>query len=259
MFNNISLTEDLFTIQLYLDKFKVIFTKKSSGNFSFQQKSFDISISKKNRYDFFTRYNIPIFNVLNPILQHDKNYIIATQPSSIEAYKPESQNSYADAVLVLKENLYGMITFADCIPIALLNTKTNACASIHLGSRSIIKNVICDLVNEWNNLLKEDSKNWFAIIGPSIYYMNYEVQDDFYQLIHDTNKSLLNFIHYKDKKLYFDNRAALFNQLKMLSINRIFSLDFNTYTDERFSSYRKDKPNHITQALLVGFTDNSYS
>ncbi len=253
MIFNINFSEDLFSLKISYKNYKLIFTKKSAGNISFQQQNFDEKVTSKNRLDLFNFYNINPFNVYNQILQHDKNYIIAKKPNSIEANKKESQIYMADAVLVLSNNLYGMITYADCIPLALINKKINASASIHLGSKSIIKGVINYLIDDWNKLLNIKNETWIAIVGPSIYPFNYEIKDDFYQLIKNSDKNLIKFVYKNNSSLYFDNRASLFYQLRKLKISNIFTIDIDTFSDQRFSSYRKEKPNHITQALLTTF------
>ncbi|HPC38681.1 MAG TPA: laccase domain-containing protein [Exilispira sp.] len=250
----ICLKEDDFSIQVFFKNYSVIFTKKEAGNFSFQQQNFPIEITSKARIEFSKKYNIFPKNVFNPILEHDKNYYVANKSLNIEYHNIDSQIGNGDAILVIEKDLYGMITFADCIPLALLCINKNACASIHLGSKSIIKDVTSFLLKEWHERYDLNPSKWLAIIGPSIFYKDYEVQLDFIEFIKKANIELLNFIYNFNGKYYFDNRSALLFQLKKYGVENIFTLDFNTYEDIRFSSYRKEKPNHITQALFVTFS-----
>jgi copper oxidase (laccase) domain-containing protein len=251
---NFTFTEDDFTIQILYNNYKIIFTKKTAGNFSFQQKYFDLKVTSKARFNFAKRYDISPFQIHNPILEHDNKYYIAEKPLDIEFYKPHSQLGVGDVILVLNKNIYGMITFADCIPLVLINLEKEACAAIHLGSRSIVNEVTPYLIKEWKINFNLNPDCWLAIIGPSIFYKDYEIQSDFIDFIEQNNNELLKFNYHIDEKYFFDNRAALIYQLNNIGIEKIIKLDFNTYSDKRFSSYRKDKPNHITQALFVSFS-----
>lgn len=250
-----TLYEDDLTIQIKFESgknnYKIYLTKRSAGNFSFQQEYFPVSFTSESRINFAKKYQIPMNKVINPRLEHDKNYYIAEKQLNYDYYLPESQVGIADAILVLNRGLYGMITFADCIPLALLNKKNNSIAAIHLGSRSIVKNVISYLIDSWDKIYNLKPDSWIAIIGPSIFYYNYEIQNDFLNFIENRNIKLLNFIHKSDNRFFFDNRNSLQFQLNEAGVKEIFNLDYNTYTDNRFSSYRKEKPQHITQALFV--------
>lgn len=250
-----TLYEDNLTIQItfesHKNSYKIYFTKKAAGNFSFQQRNYQVSFTSESRINFANKYQIAMNKVFNPKLEHDRNYYVAKNQLNCDYYLPDSQVGLADAVLVLSKGLYGMITFADCIPLVLLNKENNAIASIHLGSRSIVKNVISYLIDNWHKNFNLEPDTWFSIIGPSIFYYNYEIQNDFVQFIENNNIRLLNFIHKDNNKIYFDNRTALQYQLKEARVKEIFNLDYDTYSDERFSSYRKEKPKHITQALFV--------
>lgn len=251
---NFTLIEDDFSIKILYNNYKIIFTKRAAGNFSFQQMYFSSKITSEARYNFSKKYEISPFHIYNPILEHDNKYHIAEKPLDIEYYNPQSQIGNADAILILNKDLYGMITFADCIPLALINLKKAACASIHLGSRSIVKDAISSFVKEWMTNFDLYPDSWIAIIGPSIFYQDYEIKSDFINFIEQKNIELLKFNYLIDQKYFFDNRAALIYQLNKIGIINIIKLDFNTYSDKRFSSYRKDKPNHITQALFVSFS-----
>lgn len=247
----ITIFEDDLSLQFFTQNYKIIFTKKNAGNFSFQQSNVPIDKTSSDRLKFALKYNIDLNYVHNPILQHDKNFFIASKPLNISFTDINSQIGEGDAILVEKPGIWGMITFADCIPLALYNIDKPLIASIHLGSRSIIKNVITYLIENWSKIYDLSFESWRAIIGPSIFAENYEIQDDFISLIEHNNKSLINYIKKIDNKYFFDNRGSLIYQLNNLKIFDIIKLDFNTYTDLRFSSYRKEKPNHITQALFV--------
>lgn len=245
--------EDDFTIKLSYDIYEIIFTKKEAGNFSFQHKNISENITSNSRQLFSKIYNINPLNIHNPILNHDKTYYYASKSLSIPYFNPQSQVGIGDAILVLSKNLYGMITFADCIPLALINLKKEACASIHLGSRSIVKNVITSIISEWDKKYSFSPEDWFAIIGPSIFSQDYEIQKDFIQMIEKENKQALDYLNISNNKFYFDSRLGLKNQLENIGVKKVFSLEINTYADSRFSSYRKDNPNHLTHGLFVSF------
>jgi YfiH family protein len=248
---NISLTETEDCFIFMHEIYKIIFTKKNAGNFSFQQPFIDENLTVNSRKRFFENFEIPSKNVYNPILEHGSKYFLADEPLNIDACYKKSQIGVGDAVLVVKPGLYGMITFADCIPLALLNRKANICAAIHLGWRGVIDLSILKMISAWNKSYNVSNEDWEAIIGPSIFVNNFEVQQDFIENLKKSNSSMAKFLINIENKYYFNNRTALFTTLEDIGIYSCFSLDIDTFSDFRFSSYRKEKPYNITQALLV--------
>ncbi|HPB46990.1 MAG TPA: polyphenol oxidase family protein [Exilispira sp.] len=248
---NSSLKETEDCILLIHENYKIIFTKKDAGNFSFQQPFIDENLTTNSRKKFFEKFEIPSKNVYNPILEHGSKYFLADKPLNIDACYKNSQIGIGDAVLVLKPDLYGMITFADCIPLALLNRKANICAAIHLGWRGVIDLAILKMISAWNKIYDVSNVDWEAIIGPSIFANNFEVQSDFIENLNKSNRSMTKFLINIENKYYFNNRVALSTTLQDIGIYSCFQLDIDTFSDSRFSSYRKEKPYNITQALLV--------
>ncbi|MBP7029460.1 MAG: hypothetical protein KBB84_00445, partial [Spirochaetes bacterium] len=81
---NSSLKETEDCILLIHENYKIIFTKKDAGNFSFQQPFIDENLTTNSRKKFFEKFEIPSKNVYNPILEHGSKYFLADKPLNID-------------------------------------------------------------------------------------------------------------------------------------------------------------------------------
>ena len=84
----------------------------------------------------------------------------------------------ADALITnIKKVAIGVLT-ADCAPILIYDQKLKIISAIHVGWKGAYKGIINKVIKF---LLKNGSqtKNLYAVIGPSISEKNYEVQKDF--------------------------------------------------------------------------------
>ena len=120
---------------------------------------------------------------------------------------------------------------ADC-PILLFLGKGEV-AAIHSGWRGTKANIVKNAISFFTSTQKEDIK---VFIGPHIGASSYEVRDDFFP--HFPKK----YIKENQSKYYFDIKSVLIDQLIELGIseNNIISHVWNTFTDPKYFSYRRD-------------------
>lgn len=148
-----------------------------------------------------------------------------------------------DAVVTNLKKTPLLIFVADCVPIALIDTKNKAIALCHAGWRGtyskITKNAICKM----KELYKTDPKDIVCAIGPSIGSCCYEVSKD---LIEKFNTIITikeeNFYIMKEDKYYLDLWKVNELILQECGIEKENIMNLNICTScnsDKFHSYRK--------------------
>lgn len=170
------------------------------------------------------------------------------------AYEANEVLDEADALFTRVRRRAVTVMTADCLPVLILNPKF--VLAIHAGWRGVKNEIV---LKSLQNMGFGDGENTFALIGPHIQSQSFEVDkslaEEFqqqYQVyrIADTDKSVeppVVLPHARPDKAYVDLKTITMRQLLLGGIarQRIFTLDFDTMTDRRFASHRRDKGHNV--------------
>ena len=134
---------------------------------------------------------------------------------------------------------------ADCAPLIIYDPKKIVVSVVHAGWKGAYKGIVQKVVNY---LVKKGSKkkDLVSVIGPSISVSSYEVKNDFYKKFLKQSKKNKVFFKLIRKKMFFDLKKYITNQLLRLGIKKIevinkdtFKLK-NTYFSARRSLIKKE-------------------
>ena len=134
---------------------------------------------------------------------------------------------------------------ADCAPVIIYDPKKIVVSVIHAGWKGAYKGIVQKVVNY---LVKKGSKrkDLVSVIGPSISVSSYEVKNDFYKKFLKQSKKNKVFFKLIRKRMFFDLKKYITNQLLRLGIKKIevinkdtFKLK-NTYFSARRSLIKKE-------------------
>ena len=150
----------------------------------------------------------------------------------------------ADALITnVKKVAIGILT-ADCAPIFIYDKKLKIISAIHAGWKGAYKGIINKVIKF---LLKKgcQTKNLYAVIGPSIAEKNYEVQKDFkYRFLKKDKKSNI-FFKTRKNKTYFSLNNYIYNQLKQKGIKNLELINKDTFDKKNnFFSARRSIQNN---------------
>ena len=126
----------------------------------------------------------------------------------------------SDGIIINKKNIAIAIKTADCVPLLLFDDVTKTIGALHAGARGAYRGIIESGLSAFK---KFGAKNLYAVIGPSIAWNSYEVQDDFLKLFPKE------FFHFENNKKYFDLKKFVKSKIqrfkgdfqKLLDINEI--------------------------------------
>lgn len=157
------------------------------------------------------------------------------------------------------ENIDGFITdrnitlityYADCLPIFILDTRTNVYGLIHSGWRGSVQKILVKAIDIFKDKYKSNIDDILVCLGVGISAENYEIKEDTVKII----TSLLNFdnmLTYKDDKIYLSN--SLLNKELALRVGiKEENIVLNNYCSFRdnFHSYRRDRNDERMVAIF---------
>ncbi len=145
----------------------------------------------------------------------------------------------ADAMVTSTAGLLLCIRTADCTPILLCDPKVPVVAAIHAGWRSAYSGIIANTIEQMEKLGAVRSRI-IAAIGPTIRQNNYEVDSVFHKHFTECyDYSAAFFIHARPGHYFFDLPAFCSSQLRQFGLTEVHDTGFDTYSDQRFYSYRQ--------------------
>lgn len=149
-----------------------------------------------------------------------------------------------DAHVTDDKHLGLLIKTADCMPIFVFDSHLKRTLGIHAGWRGIANQITIKAIQKYF----DSSKELTLIIGPHIHQESFEVDQDVKNKITDILKTderkLCYQFHQEKSKYYIDLKLVLMHDLKNHFPNikmNFFDSNINTYSDLRWSSFRRDK------------------
>lgn len=170
-------------------------------------------------------------------MQINKLYYINQEHGNkiIHLKKQNSNNEYlgyGDGIICNTQNLYTMITIADCNPIILFSQKKQVFTLLHAGRAGLEKKIITNASKLIN------SNDTIAFIGASIRKCCYEINGELLEIY---NNKYSKFLTYINNKYYLDMITMIKDELSANNIYEFEILEQCTCCNDIFFSYRRDK------------------
>jgi YfiH family protein len=165
---------------------------------------------------------------------HSPDAIVATGPWA-GTTRPK-----ADAIVTASEGLAICITAADCGPVLLVDPSARVIGAAHAGWKGALTGILESAVDAMEKLGAKRSGT-IAAIGPLIRQPSYEVGDEFVEKFLDADRANASFFlpACRDGHAMFDLAGFIRRRLENAGILMIDDLGVDTYSDERFYSYRR--------------------
>ena len=148
-----------------------------------------------------------------------------------------------DAVMTDQAGVVLGMAVADCAVVLLASEKDGVVGLAHSGWRGTHANVVPKLIEAMVEEYGVDPANLAAVIGPHHTAATYEFGHD---LAENFDKR---YIVERGDSIYLDLTLAIEDQLVESGVKKIDDFGVNTFTDERFYSYRRE--NGDTGRFLV--------
>jgi len=146
----------------------------------------------------------------------------------------------ADAIITRAEGLAIGVTAADCGPILFVDPNARVVAAAHAGWKGALTGIVESTVDTMVKLGAERT-GIVAAIGPLIRQHSYEVGGEFVErfIEADAENSLFFIPSAREGHAMFDLAGFIRMRLERAGVLMIDDLGVDTYSDERFYSYRR--------------------
>jgi YfiH family protein len=171
--------------------------------------------------------------LLNLHQTHSPDAVVATGPW--QGAKPRG-----DALVTRTEGLAIGITAADCGPVLFVDPAARVIGAAHAGWKGALTGVIESTVEAMEKL-GADRSGMVAAIGPLIRQHSYEVGGEFVERFLDADADNTTFFIPSDRSGHsmFDLAGFIRMRLENAGVLMIDDIGVDTYSDERFYSYRR--------------------
>ena len=143
----------------------------------------------------------------------------------------------ADAGFTLRPGIVLAILTADCLPLLVCADDGSEIAAIHAGWRGLASGVIESCIGR----LRTPAAKLLVWLGPAIAAQSYEVGDEVRTaFLAQAAHAAAAFAPTRPGHWHCDLYTLARQRLAALGVTRIFGGDFDTFTDARFYSYRRD-------------------
>ncbi|MET3840836.1 peptidoglycan editing factor PgeF [Bradyrhizobium sp. OAE829] len=164
---------------------------------------------------------------------HSPDAVVATGPWTGD--KPR-----ADALVTRTEGLAIGVTAADCGPILFVDPTARVIGAAHAGWKGALTGVIESTVDAMERL-GADRSGMVAAIGPLIRQHSYEVGGEFVERFLDADAGNAAYFIASERAGHsmFDLAGYIRMRLENAGVLMIDDIGVDTYSDERFYSYRR--------------------
>ncbi len=188
----------------------------------------------ENRRRMAARIGVAPENFLSVWQIHSPDAVVATGPWD-GASRPR-----ADAIVTQTEGLALGVTAADCGPILFVDPNARVIGAAHAGWKGALTGVLESTVEAMEKLGAERG-GIVAAIGPLIRQHSYEVGDEFVErfIEADADNAAYFLPAARDGHAMFDLAGFIRMRLENAGVLMIDDIGVDTYSDERFFSYRR--------------------
>ena len=170
---------------------------------------------------------------------HSPDVVVATAPWDA-ASRPR-----ADAIVTRTEGLAIGVTAADCGPVLFVDPSARVIGAAHAGWKGALTGVVESTVDAMEKLGAERG-GIVAAIGPLIRQPSYEVGNEFVERFvqADAENTLFFIPSEREGHAMFDLAGFIRMRLENAGVLMIDDIGADTYSDDRFYSYRRSVHRH---------------
>ncbi|HEY9453556.1 MAG TPA: peptidoglycan editing factor PgeF [Bradyrhizobium sp.] len=173
-------------------------------------------------------------NLISVHQVHSPDAVVATGPW------PDDTRPRADAIVTRTEGIAIGVTAADCGPILFADAGARVIGAAHAGWKGALTGVVESTIEAMEKL-GADRSGIVAAIGPLIRQHSYEVGGEFVERFLDADGENKSFFipSVRAGHAMFDLAGFIRMRLENAGVLMIDDIGVDTYSDERFFSYRR--------------------
>lgn len=146
----------------------------------------------------------------------------------------------SDGIITDKKKLVLCVQTADCVPVLFSSESGDLIGAVHAGWKGAKNGIIHNVIKQMRAKTNEEI---YAIIGPSIHQMSYEVDEKYREnFMSEDSKNIVFFqsVENKDGYFLFDLPSYVKNKLHQVGVTNVTHCDEDTYSNpDKYYSYRR--------------------
>jgi polyphenol oxidase len=188
----------------------------------------------ENRRRMAERMGVTPDRFINAHQIHSPDAVVVTGPWQ------GSSRPKADAIVTVTDNLAIGVTAADCGPVLLADPNARVIGAAHAGWKGALTGILESTIEAMERLGAERGR-MVAAIGPLIRQQSYEVGGEFVERFLDVDADNAGYFIPSQRQGHamFDLAGFIRMRLENAGLLMIDDLGVDTYSDERFFSYRR--------------------
>lgn len=203
----------------------------------FNETELGFELRKENKLIFFGKRNCTLEDLQKKYPVVEFRTVRQTHSKTVISSVDSSQKIEADAHYTDQFNIGLIIKTADCLPILIYSVSRHMIAAVHAGWRGVENQITLETFK-----ILPPAKDYNVYIGPHILQRSFEVKEDVKDQILKASYSLSPNLSYKKEDRYFINLQEIVkSQILSQTKANIYSIDFDTYQNHHFNSFRTDQ------------------
>ncbi len=145
---------------------------------------------------------------------HGTTVCMVNQNDNGKGFSRETDIKGVDGLLTITPGVTLVTFHADCVPVFLFEPGIKAAALLHSGWRGTLSNIVSSAMNKMKELPGFDAGSLVAVLGPSIDYCCFEVDEDVCSLFRERYDNSAYYKQTHNKKCHVDLKGIIAKQLK---------------------------------------------
>ncbi len=225
-------------------------SKRHGGVSSKPYQSLNLGLNTDDIYKNVTENRKRLFSFLNIPEQQTAAASQIHGTEIIEVHQPGLSKGY-DALITQQKNLFLMVTIADCTPVLIYDTGSQAIAAIHAGWRGTAKGIVEQTLAIMAEKYNTQAEDCFAYIGTCIDKSSFEVGEEVASCFSSDHKRW----DARKKKFFVDLKKANEHQLRTFGLPEE-QIEISPYStvlhNQDYFSYRKEKGKTGRMLAIIG-------
>lgn len=225
-------------------------SKRADGNMKNDWS--DKSTAQKNRNQFLGKLKINPSSIVCPQIVHGAQIALAGKSDIGKTIKG------ADGLITGQNEVFLMVTVADCFPIFIYDPLNKIIGLAHVGWRGIIDQIVVSIVGKIQNQ-GADTSNLIVGLGPGICQKHFVVTD---KVLKDFQENYPKTTFVRNHDGYVDLRKAIVGDLLKAGVikhNLEISHDCPACLNGLYGSFRKEGRGAPASAAVMGITSDRAS
>ncbi len=195
----------------------------------------------KNRIKYFSNIGIDVKEIVSAKAIHSNQVSLVTSNNKGKTVRE------SDGLITDVKKICLAMTVSDCLPVFIYDEKKEVVGIAHAGWKSVVKNIVSEVVKKFKEKYNSDLKELKVFVGPHIKKCHFEIKEDTLERF----SNYPDFVNVNEGK-YFVNLSGIVKKQFIscgLKNDNIKISPECTYCNEKYFSFRRDNSEKVISQI----------